>query len=290
MSNRWFTLAVVLLWLASMTWLIADKVAPPLRVGDRPTLAPEATLAAPGPVAWQLSLNDQPLGWASTDSLQRPDHVLELRNRVHLDRFPLKEIAPWLARMLDPEGREEHLPFDTDSRIELADGSLRGFRASVSFGEIKDAILVNGTADGDQLKLSIRSGTFAYNTSTPLAADQMVGDSLSPRMQLRNLRVGQTWTEPVYNPLQPPNNALQILQATVERNEPIAWNGQILRTAVVVYRDDSGADSSSHLARARVWVAPDGNVLRQEVFLLGVKLLFVRLPPGQAIESLPPHD
>ena len=36
MSNRWFSLAVVLFWLASMSWLVSEKVVPPLRVGDRP--------------------------------------------------------------------------------------------------------------------------------------------------------------------------------------------------------------------------------------------------------------
>lgn len=286
MSNRWFNLAIVLLWLASMSWLIAEKVAPPLRLGDRPAAPDSQVQPARTPVAWQLLLNDKPLGWAATDSVQRPDRIVELRNRVHLDRFPLKEIAPWLARIFDPDGRDGDLPFDTDSRIELADDRLLGFHTSLSFGEVKDAILVHGTAEGTRLKLNVKAGELAYNTTTDLAADRLVGDSLSPRNRLAGLSVGQTWTEPVYNPMQPPTSPLQILEATVERTEPIAWNGQIVKTSVVVYRDDPGAESASRLARARAWVARDGEVLKQEVFLLGVKLLFVRLPPGQTLESL----
>jgi hypothetical protein len=283
MSNRWFNLAIVLLWLASMSWLIAEKVAPPLRVGDRPVAATEAQPART-PVAWQLLLNDKPLGWAATDSVERPDRVVELRNRVHLDHFPLKEIAPWLARLMDD--RDGELPFDTDSRIELADDRLLAFHTSLSFGELKDAILVHGAAEGTRLKLNVKAGDFNYPTTADLAADRLVGDSLSPRNRLGSLSVGQTWTEPVYNPMQPPTSPLQILEATVERTDPIAWNGQIVKTFVVVYRDDPGSDSASRLARARAWVATNGEVLKQEVFLLGVKLLFVRLPPGQTIESL----
>jgi hypothetical protein len=285
MPNRWFSLAVVLFWLASMGWLISEKVVPPLRVGERPAAIAEDVPPARVPVAWQLFLNERPLGWASTDSLQHPDGVIELRNRVHLNRFPLKEIAPWLARLLAPDDRDDQLPYDTDSRVEFAQGRLAAFRTSISFGDAKDAILVNGTAEGNQLTLNVRAGDFTYTTSANLTADAFVGDSLSPRARLSNLREGQTWTEPVYNPLHPPNSPLQILHATVERTEPIAWNGQVVRSSVVVYRDDPGSDRSSSL-RAQAWVGSDGNVLKQEVMLLGVKLLFLRLPPGRAVESL----
>ncbi len=288
MSNRWFSLAIILLWLASMSWLIAEKVAPPLLVGERPAAAAEDVQPARTPIAWQLLLNDQPLGWASTDTLERPDRVVELHNRVHLDRLPLREMAPWLARLLDPRGRESETSFDTDSRIELSDGRLLGFRTSVSFGELKDAILVNGTAEENRLKLNVRAGDFNYSTTTELSSDTLVGDSLSPRSRLGKLHVGQTWTEPVYNPLRPPNSSLEILHASVDREEPIAWHGQIIRTFVVVYRDDPGSDAgAARQQRARAWVSPGGEVLKQEVAWLGVKLLFLRLPLGQTVDALP---
>jgi hypothetical protein len=289
MSNRWFNVAIVVLWLASMTWLIAEKVAPPLRVGQRPTAAVDDFQPARTPVAWQLLLNDRPLGWASTDTLARPDGVLELHNRVHLDRLPLRETAPWLARLLDPQGRDERTPFDTDSRVELSDGQLLGFRTSVSFGGIKDAILVNGTVEDNELKLNVRAGELDYSTTSELSNDTLVSDSLSPRARLSGLRVGQTWTEPVYNPLRPPNSPLEILHAMVDRLELTAWQGEMVKAAVVVYRDDPGSDSkAARVTRARAWVAPNGDVLKQEVTWLGVKLLFVRLPPGQNVEGIPP--
>lgn len=284
MSNRWFNLAVVVLWLVSMGWLIAEKVAPPLLIGERPPVLPQDAPKARVPVAWQLFVNEQPLGWASTDTVERPDKVVEMRNRVHLTRFPLKEIAPWLAQLLDPDGRDEQMPFDTESRVEMVEGKLLGFRTSISLGDLHDAILVHGTVEEQRLKLTVRAGDFVYPTSTDLYSEAMMGDALAPRARLSNLRVGQMWTEPIYNPLHPPYNPLQILQARVDRREPIFWNGQTVNAAVVMYRNDPGAEGSVTPSRARAWVAEDGTVLKQEVQVLGVKLLFVRLPPGQTME------
>jgi hypothetical protein len=275
-----------MLWLVSMGWLIAEKVAPPLLVGERPPVLAEDAAKARVPVAWQLLLDNQPLGWASTDTVERPDQILEMRNRVHLDRLPVREIAPWLARMFDPDGRDGQMPFDTDSRVELDDGKLLGFRTSITLGDVQDAILVHGTVEDQRLQLTVRAGNFAYNTATDLYSGAMVGDALSPRPRLSQLRVGQTWTEPVYNPLHPPNSPVQIMQATVQRREPIGWNRQIVNAFVVLYQNDAGAEGPASTARARAWVAEDGTVLKQEVSLLGVKLLFVRLPPGQTVERL----
>lgn len=283
MSNRWFNLAVIVLWLVSMGWLMTEKVAPPLLVGERPPVLADDAPKARVPVAWQLMLNDQALGWASTDTVERPDQVIEMRNRVHLDRFPLREIAPWLAKLLDPDGRDDQMEFDTDSRVELVEGKLRGFRTTITLGDFQDAIRVHGTVEDQQLKLAMHAGDFTYNTSTDLYSGA-IGDALSPRARLSKLRVGQTWTEPVYNPLHPPNKPLQIMQAKVERREPIGWNGQIVNAAVVSYQNDSGAEGGASPARARAWVADDGTVLKQEVNLLGVKLLFVRLPHGRTVE------
>ena len=71
MENRWFTSLIVLLWLATTTWLVVSKVVPPLRRGEPPRYGsvyhvddpahPEQTA-----VGWNLSLGDTPLGWALT--------------------------------------------------------------------------------------------------------------------------------------------------------------------------------------------------------------------------------
>ena len=37
MYSRWFNAAVVVLWLATMSWLVTEKVLPPLLVGEPPS-------------------------------------------------------------------------------------------------------------------------------------------------------------------------------------------------------------------------------------------------------------
>jgi hypothetical protein len=86
----------------------------------------------------------------------------------------------------------------------------------------------------------------------------------------------------VYSPFHPPNQPLQILQAKVEREETIEWNGEVVNTWMIVYRNDSGSElTGAKAARGRVWVRRDGTVLKQEAVLMGSRLLFVRMPPGQ---------
>ena len=287
MSSRWFNIAVVLLWLASMGWLITEKVLPPMLIGEPPTLS--AAADTPGeahvPVSWQLYLDDQPLGWATSHTVRQPQDLVELRSRVHLDRFPIKELAPaWLLPILEPLGGPEgNMPVDTDSTVELTGGRLKGFRTTVHLGSLHDAILLSGVAKGKELEVSVRLNDFAYTTTTPMSGEALIGDGLSPRSRLARLHVGQTWTEPIYSPFHPPNSPLQILQAEVEREESISWNGEIVRAMLVVYRNDPGsASNASRMPRGRAWVRDDGAVLRQEILVLGSRLVFVRLPPGES--------
>jgi hypothetical protein len=88
--------------------------------------------------------------------------------------------------------------------------------------------------------------------------------------------MGQRWTTPVYSPFRPLNSPMEMLEATVERREPILWNGGSVSTLVVVYRADSGMSLTSE-PRGKLWVRSDGTVLRQEVTMLNSHLQFTRL-------------
>ncbi len=93
------------------------------------------------------------------------------------------------------------------------------------------------------------------------------------------LHVGQTWTEPVYNPLNP-EGPLDVLQARVDRHDTRPWNGQAVDTVVVVY---SSISDTSHAPRGVLWVDREGNVLRQEMALplFDSRLVFDRIPPDE---------
>jgi hypothetical protein len=121
-----------------------------------------------------------------------------------------------------------------------------------------------------------------------LPQDALVGDALSPQTRLPKLRVGQTWTVPVYSPFRPPRCPLEILQATVERNEGITWNGRKVEAWLVVYSSDPGAGlDSAKTSRGKLWVRHDGTVLKQELMILSSRLSFVRLPSESVVSS---HD
>jgi hypothetical protein len=308
MYSRWFSVGVVLFWMASMGWLIQQKILPPLVVGDPPTyrsiLADHRTLDEP--VGWSIRLNEEPLGWATSRAGLLDNGVTQFKSKVRLTRLPISEITPsWLKPILRMLGSENEL-----SALDLAvaaTGTLDidplgrpiGFNSTATFGDQPDSgrigvkrdvtqrvaagtlrfqVVMQGTVEGNQLKLKVRSGDFVYNTSTFLAADALMTDALSPQARLPHLKVGQSWTVPVYSPLRPPTSPMEVLHATVERQEPIEWRSRVLPAMLVVFRGDPGAElTSGQAARARAWVGPDGMVLKQELVLLQARLTFERL-------------
>jgi hypothetical protein len=84
----------------------------------------------------------------------------------------------------------------------------------------------------------------------------------------------------IFSPFPTPNmnDPVELLQARVEGTQPILWNGQWVDTWLVVYRSDPGSSASqAKRSRGRMWVHPDGTVLRQQVEILGGRLTFIRL-------------
>ncbi|HEV3003252.1 MAG TPA: hypothetical protein VGX78_02280 [Pirellulales bacterium] len=315
MYSRWFSVCVFLFWMVSMGWLIQQKILPPLVVGDPPTyrsiLSDHRTLDEP--VGWTISLNDEPLGWATSRAGLLDNGVTEFKSKVRLARLPVAEITPvWLKPLLRMLGSEREL-----SALDLsviANGTLDidplgrpiGFNSTATFGDWQGAlahprdfgrtgaekentgrdsesafrfqVVMQGTVDGNQLKLKVRSGDFVYNTSTYLASDALMTDALSPQARLPHLKVGQSWTVPVYSPLRPPTSPMEVLHAKVERHDTIVWRSHAVPALLVVFRGDPGAElTNGQAARARAWVGPDGTVLKQELLLLQARLTFERL-------------
>ena len=124
----------------------------------------------------------------------------------------------------------------------------------------------------------MQSGEVVYKADRYLPPGAFVTDELLPQTMLPGLRVGQTWTTPVYNPFLPKENPMEILQVEVERTDKTLWNGEPVPAMLVVYRSDSGSSlASHHEARGKLWVRPDGMVLKQEMRFLSSPLWFVRL-------------
>lgn len=313
MYSRWFSIAVILFWIATMGWLFQRKILPPLVVGDPPSY--RTILAdrqqAEKPAGWTIYLDQQPLGWATNHPRQLDNGVTEFRSRIHLKRLPLEEITPgWmksLLRMVDSQELGQlNLNVDIDGSLEIDPlGRPIGFNSKAMFGQnaarrdeqghllpgetdSRYAINIQGVVEGRQLKLKVRSGDFVYNTSTYLSPDALMSDAMLPQSRLPNLKVGQTWTAPIYSPLRPPTSPVEILHARVERRDLIPWQDQVIPAFLIVFRSDPGSEMTNNReARAKAWVDLDGDVIKQEVYLLSAHLIFERLPDNHPLLRTP---
>ncbi len=286
MGNHPFNVVVVLFWLATMTWLFVVKVLPPMRVGEPPSYQSilDESRRQP-PVCWSIRLNDKPIGWAANKLVRRNDGVTELHSRVYLRNLPLDELAPnWLARVLEPVLRDLG-PIDIDKKSKMIVdplGRLVGFESRVRIADIPDAIKVRGNVEGSTLKLKVQSGNVSHRIERYLPPNALMTDELSPQTVMPGLRVGQTWTVPLYSPFRSPRSPIEILQARVEQIESITWGGRQVRTKLIVFRGDPGSGLAGDESRGRMWVRPDGVVIRQEVTVFRSRLHFLRLPDRTA--------
>lgn len=290
MLGRWTQLAIVCFWLASMSWLVTTKILPPMAAGDPPSYR-ALVRESPDleqPVAWDIHWDDRPIGWARSTKHDRPDGAIELRSLVHFTSLPLAEVTPaWLGPLVKLlRGADPDLALEARGTMEIDPlGRLIGMHSEIDLGDLVNAVTVDGTVDGSQVQMIVRSGDFSYSTTTALPSDSMLNDALSPQARLPRLKLGQRWTVPVHSPFRPPNMPLDILEARViNDNEIIVWNGRPVATWLVDYTRDEGAGLRRGNSQGRVWVRHDGVVLKQELTIAESRLSFVRLPDA------PPAD
>lgn len=288
MEHRWTKGIVVLFWMATMTWLVVEKVLPPLERGSPPTfhsaygeLDPRAA-----PIGWTVEWNDRPIGWAASRVLRPSSGLFEVHSRVHFVRWPLEEMVPvWMRAVLrDAVSSFGGLEMDAYNRLEIDPlNRLVGFCSTIHLKKVPQAIVIEGTVEGTRLKLRIDAGGVSYTPSDHfLPQDALLADELSPQSMLVGLHVGQTWTVPVYNPLQP-DSPMEVLEATVRGRETMEWNGSMVDVLVVIYAGDSGsALGAARTPHGKLWVRPDGAILRQETWLFGSRLAFVRKTPEES--------
>jgi hypothetical protein len=296
MLGRLYQLLVVLLWLASMTWLVVEKVLPPLLGGTPPDY--NAVLAARGqaPDCWRIVWKEQTIGFAASRVIEPAGADREIRSVVQFEKLPLEELLAELlgvfAKLTAPLlGGHSNYRIDAllATRLLFDDQRrLKEFRTRLDVGEMASLLSIRGTVTSEQkLEVEARLGTGASGSGPAgqvlrqridLPPQALVDDAWTPRSQLGNLRVGQAWTVPVYRPF-PPNSPISIIEAKVERHDVIVWDGRDVETLLIVYRADAGSGiRASREPVGQAWVRGDGTVLRQEVALSGLRLRFERLP------------
>ncbi len=288
MYSRWVNWAIVLLWLAAMGWLLKCKVLPTFEVGDPPDQQEIVDLLpSEPPVGWTLAMNGRNVGWALTTISRQPEGMIKVGSHVHFDEVPLSQLTPgWLQTLLQSVDQPSmKQAMDARSVLYLnSRGRLTRFESTVGMDVADDFISLTGEVVGSQVLLAVRAGEFVYRSEAYLPNGALMGDALQPQTRLPGLRQGQTWTVPVYSPLRPPNSPMEILHAEVEDEDILPWNGRMERVWLVVYKTDPGASLLNRQeARGKLWVSREGDVLRQEVGILGSKLSFTRLPVHDAV-------
>ena len=286
MHSRWFNPLVVMFWLSTMTWLIAEKVLPPLIIGEPPSyrsiLRQSKAGGSPEHSQWTLYWNGREVGSATTRVELHKDELTEIVNRVHFDDLPLEEMTPLrMGAFVKSIRGNQPLTLDAESRVAIDPlGQLEHFHSSVGFGGMDEGSTVRGYVENRELRMVVRSGDLSYPTKVYLPPNALVGDVLSPQNQLPNLRVGQSWTVPIFSPFRMPSAPMDVMQAHVVRRELLVWGDQPRSVFVVEYRADHGAGlKRANQVMGTAWVDQQGQVLKQEVALLDSHLAFVRLPP-----------
>lgn len=295
MTSRPFTVFVIAFWLISMGWLVSTKIIPALQQGTPPDLRDEvaANKEAPLPVAWELTWNGEPIGTTVSQAFTDNGEPTEFRALVQLRNLAVKEVAheflggmSFLAETL-LGGRDAKIDLTIATRLRLDwESELEGIESSVRSGDDLDLLFVRGSrTEDDRLKLTLVSGDSSFDVPQEfnLPPKARYAEAFSPRTRMQGLSLGQKWTTPVINPLAS-SDSVRLVESQVESRETITWQNEPVETFVVVYRYDRGSGAAAREPVGKVWVRPDGVVVRQELPIGSALVRFERTSDDQARE------
>lgn len=286
LSQPWFTPAIVLLWLASMGWLVTSKIMPTL-AGDAPPgcQALYATANKLVPVAWSVQWNDAPVGYSVSRAERLADASLVVDNVLHFDVIPLDEMIPaWLRPMIQGDlAGHGRLPFDAHGSVVIdGRGRLQSFGSTVMLPGTSDGIVLAGTVQGNRVSIMASAHGMRYDIDRHLPEGMVLGDELSPQATLPGLAVGRRWTVPTFSPLRPAGAPIEVLHAHVTGERSFFWDDHLVRVHEVCYRTDPTAPH--HEPRFTMFVDMNGRVLKQDSVLLGARLTFIRRSDADAAQ------
>ena len=304
MTRSIYGLTLGLFWCASMGWLVSTKLAPVLLPRSLDPYGRSERQQVEH-AEWSVLWNGRPIGAASMTIDRGPDGAAQVHNRLELDDLPLAEMARELLGPLAkiiPGGLDTassefsgvSMRISTDLQLS-PNGTHHGPRVEslqtlVALDGAADLIRVEAEMEGnDKLQLDVFAAIGPEGTDrkivsrlVDLPGDGQILDSLAPLPRLGNVRLGESWTLPVYR-FFPPNNPIQRIRATVESEELLAWNGGLVPTRVVYYRPEPGElPTVGQRLLGRVWIAPGGHVVQQEATFSRITLRFVRKPSDRS--------
>lgn len=274
MGNRLYSAGVVLFWLATMSWLVGEKVAPGWMAEAPP---PTGTLRQDSPVAWAIDIDGVDCGAAVLQAVGGEEDVREVHSFVKLERIPRPQSLPfWLESMAVALDK---LSLETRTRTVFDGfGRLARFETRVRVSQLEFPIKITGVVGGDVLRLAMRAGQLYREVERAWPEDGVLANDVVPESKLITLYPGKRWRREVYSPIGSATEPLEVLDAEVIENVKINHDGEAVVARLVEFRSPGRTGASdAELLRARMWVAEDGEVLKQETYLFGSRLTFRRL-------------
>jgi hypothetical protein len=273
MGNRIFVGVVVMLWMATMSWLMVARILPPFFNGEPPG---HGALLRDEPVCWDIEHGGERIGHAVSKAVPGAMGTTEIHSRVRLDSLEIRKLAPqWMSMIVRGIGT---ISLDTRSRIVIDSlDNLTSFETRVRLNDLPLVMKVSGRVDGPDLLLKITSGEVTHTARYPVPKESLLASELIPEPKLLQVYVGRKWQQEVYSPFRPPRDSLEVLQAEVVEECWFERHGERTRAKKIEFRAMSPAGvATDNTLRAVVWVGDDGTVLRQDLHLMDTKLRFER--------------
>jgi hypothetical protein len=280
MANRVFVLAVVVLWLCSMTWLFTDRILPTFRGGQPPSIE---TFEDGEAIAWNVEWEGKEVGKAASVRVPGASGSVELHNRISLHDMPIIDLAPAWMRMAVPSLGE--MAFDVISRIEFDSlGNFTSFDSRVVLNDMPSVLKLSGRVKDSYLRLNVISGQLPYEVVVYMPDSKSLNEALFPGAELPYMYVGRQWQEEVYSPFRATGDPIELVQADVVSEESLEHQGETRRVLRVEYHGMIGSGLSDKARLQSIsWVEPTGTVLRRDVYLGSSKLRFNRLSDEEAV-------
>lgn len=271
MPHRLVCVAILLFWSIAAVALFTRDLLPDLLIGTPPDLRTISQAdGAPKPTHWAIMVAEDPslmnlrsVGQAVTRSTLKRDGWVEMTSEVFVDAEDLLRATPF------ENVHNERLEVDSSCNIDPS-GNLSEFRTTVrSAGEPGELLTLEGHVKNRWLEIRAHGALPIFNgiRKFPYQPRGMVQNTLGPMDRMPGLQVGQRWESPIISPL---TGRVETIKVEVARKGVITWGNNPVQALEVVAR-------ASPIS-VRMWVRPDGLVLRQEVPFPFVRLVLDRQP------------
>lgn len=273
-GNKLYAAAIVLFWLAAMTYLVVDRILPPWGGDPRPITR---VVTQHKPVAWRVQVDGESVGVAVLLAVPTEVGSTDVLSTLELDRVPAPKSPPlWLDPLVKSIGNIG-VQLSNCSRFDAL-GSLVSFQTQLRLTDYAEPIRLNGTVKGDELVLRVRIGEITRRFEQPWSPEASLASEFSPEPRILPVYEGRAWRHEVYSPLAPTSRPVEVLEARVTDRVRHEFAGETLNAWIVEYRStEKTGRSEDGRVRAELRVAEDGRVLQQDARLFGTRLTLVRM-------------